>query len=113
MVRRAEYKIVVVYPLVPVTIANARAHEREKTTGQTPAPNIKEIAQNAAKNIKELKIHVDTIYIYDNSGEMGEEQLLVKYDATQIDSVKCFGSNNEKTPFITEVQSMIQDFCKN
>lgn len=43
---------------------------------------------------------------------MGKEQLLVKYDA-QNDSVECFGSNNEKTTFITEIQSMIQDFCKN
>lgn len=110
MVKKEKYNIVVVYPLVPVDMAIARAHEREKTTGQTPAPNIEEIAKNAAKNIKELKTHVDTIYIYDNSGEMGEEQLLVKYDAKD-DFVKCSGSNNEKTPFITEVQSMIQDFC--
>lgn len=115
MVKQANYKIVVVYPLVPVTIANARAREREKTTGQTPAPNIKEIAKNAAKNIKKLKTHVDAIYIYDNSGKKGEEQLLIKYETKKVESVKCLTSNaksNVKSKFIREVQSMIQEFCK-
>lgn len=115
MVKQANYKIVVVYPLVPVTIANARAREREKTTGQTPAPNIKEIAKNAANNIKKLKKMVDAIYIYDNSGKKGEEQLLIKYETKKVESVKCLTSNaksNAKSKFIREVQSMIQDFCK-
>ena len=63
----------------------------EKTTGQTPAPNIKEIAQNAAKNIKKyIYTHVDTIYIYDNSGKIGEEQLLVKYETKKVESVNMF-----------------------
>ena len=62
-----EYKIVIVYPLVPFEILLERAELREKDTGQTPANNIEEMA----KNLLNLKKQVDTIYIYDNSGKGG------------------------------------------
>ena len=65
-----KYKIVIVYPL---KLLLERARIREEITGQTPANNIEEMAKNAAINLLEMKKIVDTIYIYDNSGNKNEE----------------------------------------
>ena len=81
LVNKHGYRKVIVYPLVPVEDLLKRANAREIDTGQTPANNIEEIAKKAAKNISELKDHVDVIYIYDNSGKMNDDKtLLIKYE---------------------------------
>ena len=105
-----DYKIVIVYPLVPLERLLERAHKREEETGQTPANNIEEMTKNAAKNIIEMKEIVDTIYIYDNSGKKGEEDLLIKYSKNKAEICKCTDKYN--TNFKSEeIKTMLSSFC--
>jgi predicted ABC-type ATPase len=105
-----DYKIVIAYPLVPLEHLLERAHRREEETGQTPANNIEEMTKNAAKNILEMKKIVDTIYIYDNSGKKGEEDLLIKYSKNKAEICKCTDKYN--TNFKSEeIKTMLSSFC--
>ena len=105
-----EYKIVIVYPLVPLELLLERVHRREEETGQTPANNIEEMAKNAAKNLLEMKEIVDIIYIYDNSGNKDEEDLLIKYKKNKAEICKCTDKYN--TNFKSkEIKTMMSDLC--
>ena len=105
-----KYKIVIVYPLVPLKLLLERARIREETTGQTPANNIEEMAKNAPKNLLKMKKIVDTIYIYDNSGNKDEEKLLIKYKENKAEICKC--TDGYKKNFkLEEIKTMMSDLC--
>ena len=107
-----KYKIVIVYPLVPLKLLLERARIREETTGQTPANNIEEMAKNAAINLLEMKKIVDTIYIYDNSGNKNEEELLIKYNENKAEICNC--TNKYNTNFkLEEIKTMMSILCDN
>ena len=78
-IKKLNYTVKVVYPLVPLDTLRTRAAERQQRTGQTPAPEhvIKQIATNAARNILELKDKVDEILMYNNSGAREDVNLLI------------------------------------
>lgn len=79
-IHKQGYTVTIVYPLVPADILVARAIAREKKTGQTPAPEkqIREGVSKAINNLTKLIKHVDNIYIYDNSGDYGQEDLIIE-----------------------------------
>ena len=105
-----KYKVVIIYPIVPLELLLERARIRENTTGQTPANNIEEMAKNAAKNLLEMKEIVDTIYIYDNSGNKDEEELLIKYNENKAEICNC--TNKYNTNFkLEEIKTMMSDLC--
>ena len=68
------------------------------------------MAKNAAKNLLEMKEIVDIIYIYDNSGNKDEEDLLIKYRKNKAEICKCTDKYN--TNFKSEeIKTMMSDLC--
>lgn len=65
-IKECGYKVIIVYPLVPIDVLLERIHKR---IGQVNAPDssVKNTAKLAQKNILDLILFVDKIYIYDNS----------------------------------------------
>eukprot|EP00854_Cymbomonas_tetramitiformis_P025571 gene25571-31255_t len=79
-IQKLGYVVTVVYPLVPIKTLIRRSQVREAEEGQTPADpeEIVRIAHFAAQNLKKIIQYVDNVYIYDNSGTMGTEYVLVE-----------------------------------
>jgi hypothetical protein len=85
------YRVVTVYPFVYTSTLVKRAGERQKKTGQIPAPAaaIRHTAAVAALNINSIftyyfwrqdkkEIKEDCVYIYDNNGPTpGSQQMLI------------------------------------
>lgn len=128
-VQKQGYLVNVVYPLVPYDTLIKRSLEREKKTGQTPASAsiIKHTVLFAIKNILKLIDHVDNIYLYDNSGQYGDEYVVIEvnnlWDWTSEDNIhgpglkrnvvcKCDKLNNElSTKFSTDVMNVLRQIC--
>ena len=127
-IKRQDYKVILVYPLVPSEELIIRAKQRELETGQTPASDeiIKSDINNAINNILKLINHVDALYIYDNSGTKGNEKIVIEvknmwewtpeeslYGAGLNRKVTC-DCNNLKTMsklFATEIMKVLNEIC--
>lgn len=79
-IKRHGYVIKIIYPLVPTSLLIHRSLQREKQTGQTPAlpGQIRQMSALAMENILQVIDHVDSIYIYDNSGNIKDQRVVVE-----------------------------------
>jgi predicted ABC-type ATPase len=129
-IQKQGYTITLVYPLVPADTLVSRSLEREKKTGQTPAPEkqIRDGVNKAINNLKKLLDYVDNIYIYDNSGGIGEEDLIIEinnvWDWTTEDNIsgpglkrvakcKCKKIQTELAArFAKDIISILGDLCQ-
>ena len=128
-IQKKGYHVTLVYPLVPVDALVRRAKKRESETGQTPAPKeqIEKGATDAITNLQKVLNVVDDIYIYDNSGEKGSEQIIIEinnvWDWTPEDSdfgpglkrnvvCDCHTLKNELSKLYTdEIMTALKSMC--
>lgn len=118
-VRPFNYQVTIVYPLVPVQVLVDRAVKRNAETGQiaAPADMIEHMAHQAAENVVLLLAQADTLYIYDNSGTIGQEQIVIKVTTNpttrqQTMWCNCQLKNVMAQKFTDTIQTMLAHFCK-
>lgn len=83
-IKKMGYCVTIVYPLVPPDMLVSRSMVREQQTGQTPASptEIKSNVTKSIQNIFKLLSFIDCLYIYDNSGRIGDESIVVELQNT-------------------------------
>ena len=73
-IKRLQYRIWLVYPVVDVAELKRRLRQRE--AAQTGARNVEEFVVRARKNLPELIPFIDRLIVYDNSGPSGTQTVL-------------------------------------
>lgn len=80
------YTICILYPIVPTTLLVKRVRERQRKTAQVAADQdqIKKDVIKAADNVKRLLPYIDQLLVYDNSGNAGEEKVVLEMSNTYL-----------------------------
>ena len=80
-IKRLGYEVILLYPFVATSSLLERALQRQRDTGQEPAPpdQITRTARLASKNtiLMMQKGHADRLMLFDNNGERGDEKLVL------------------------------------
>lgn len=79
-IKRQGYRVVVLYPLVETHQLKARAKARERKTGQTAAApdQVDKDVSAAARNARKLIPYVDSLLVYDNTHNVGEDRVVME-----------------------------------
>eukprot|EP00746_Dinoflagellata_sp_MGD_P089460 gnl/MRDRNA2_/MRDRNA2_35310_c0_seq1.p1 gnl/MRDRNA2_/MRDRNA2_35310_c0~~gnl/MRDRNA2_/MRDRNA2_35310_c0_seq1.p1 ORF type:complete len:361 (-),score=83.60 gnl/MRDRNA2_/MRDRNA2_35310_c0_seq1:73-1155(-) len=83
------YKAIMAYPAVTIQRLMERVRLRQQDTGQEAAPDIANLANLASSNLEKLMPYMDSIYLWDNNGEKGHEELILGWSQLSTKRANC------------------------